>query len=129
MTDQITKTVRWQDFEVATSTPKKDLREAVKAAIRANPRAFDMGDFDCGTTACIAGWGARIMGSPFPSSRPDYGMSQAACVAESMGFCTAGLVFPTVFLESAWTKELRELYLTNPVEAACAALDYYAIED
>ena|SRR6185503_17316012 len=30
-----------------------------------HPRQFSMRSFDCGTTACIAGWALRLTGTPF----------------------------------------------------------------
>ena len=43
-------------------TLNKDLLERVAQQIEAHPETFDMQDWDCGTTACIAGWAARLSG-------------------------------------------------------------------
>lgn len=40
----------------------KELLERVARHIEANPEEFSMDEWDCGTTACIAGWALRLSG-------------------------------------------------------------------
>lgn len=94
----------------------------VKESIRRHPEEFDMDSWDCGTTACIAGWIGRH--------------AQEICIGSRRAAELLGVpheaAYGLWFLDH-WPDEVYKAYVDAPccvmrVEAACKAIDAF-VED
>lgn len=85
-----------KDTSMLTADGARLLR-AARDQIVANPETFNMGAWECGTTACIAGHILRVAGVkwPFQDQSKDGAFSVTAAINRLLGFAPQyGVLFP-----------------------------------
>ena len=80
-----------------------ELLEKVKAAILKDPGSFNMSDWDCGTTACIAGHVMRLNGQSMHCS-----LINSGHVARLLGLDK--LQAEALFYVGGWPTKFQEAY-------------------
>ena len=69
----------------------EELFRRVADAIEANPEQYDQGQWECGTTRCLAGWANRLTGHVVPATWLEIGAS--ASEADSQRFVERMVAF------------------------------------
>ncbi len=86
------------------STLNVDLLLQIADRIAKRPEAFDMGHWDCGTTACIAGWALRLSGKQWGLAQDGH-MYSAADAAQCLGLDES--IADRLFLRTHWPDDFN----------------------
>ncbi len=94
----------------------------VADTIAKHPQAFDMGDWDCGTTACIAGWALRLSGKRYGLSKD--GMFSSADAASALGLKQGDAL--KLFFRINWPATFcNERYLADKISVTIARIHHF----
>ncbi len=96
-----------------------ELLHKVADVIAKHPEQFDMLTWDCGTTACIAGWALRLSGVGIPAATGlAHFIGQSAKGALELSVWQAN----ALFIRSNWPCQFRITHADMPEEAAMKAV-------